>query len=208
MKIDRMKIFKIFKRIVDIVISIFLLFLLSPIFIIIVLFLYSKGYKRVFFRQRRPGQYGKIFKIIKFRTMQDLVDEKGVDLPDAFRITKIGIFLRRTSLDEIPQLFNVLRGDMSIVGPRPLLPEYTSLYNERQIKRHEVKPGITGWSQINGRNAINWKQKLELDAWYVEHMGIRLDLKILLRTFFIVFEGKGISQEGQATIKKFSGNFD
>jgi lipopolysaccharide/colanic/teichoic acid biosynthesis glycosyltransferase len=208
MKIDRMKIFKIFKRIVDIIISIFLLFLLSPIFITIVLFLYCKGYKRVFFRQRRPGQYGKIFKIIKFRTMQDLVDEKGVDLPDAFRITKIGIFLRRSSLDEIPQLFNVLRGDMSIVGPRPLLPEYIALYNERQIKRHEVKPGITGWSQINGRNAINWKQKLELDAWYVEHMGIRLDLKILLRTFFIVFEGKGISQEGQATIKKFSGNFD
>jgi lipopolysaccharide/colanic/teichoic acid biosynthesis glycosyltransferase len=208
MKIDRMKIFKIFKRIVDIIISIFLLFLLSPIFITIVLFLYCKGYKRVFFRQRRPGQYGKIFKIIKFRTMQDLVDEKGVDLPDAFRITKIGIFLRRSSLDEIPQLFNVLRGDMSIVGPRPLLPEYIALYNDRQRKRHEVKPGITGWSQINGRNAINWKQKLELDAWYVEHMGIRLDLKILLRTFFIVFEGKGISQEGQATIKKFSGNFD
>jgi lipopolysaccharide/colanic/teichoic acid biosynthesis glycosyltransferase len=208
MKIDRMKIFKIFKRIVDVIISIFLLFLLSPIFITIVLFLYSKGYKRVFFRQRRPGQYGKIFKIIKFRTMQDLVDEKGIDLPDAFRITKIGIFLRRSSLDEIPQLFNVLRGDMSIVGPRPLLPEYIALYNERQIKRHEVKPGITGWSQINGRNAINWKQKLELDAWYVEHMGIRLDLKILLRTFFIVFEGKGISQEGQATIKKFSGNFN
>jgi lipopolysaccharide/colanic/teichoic acid biosynthesis glycosyltransferase len=140
--------------------------------------------------------------------MQDLVDEKGVDLPDAFRITKIGNFLRRSSLDEIPQLFNVLRGDMSIVGPRPLLPEYINLYNDRQKKRHEVKPGITGWSQINGRNAINWKQKLELDAWYVEHMGIRLDLKILLRTFFIVFEGKGISQEGQATIKKFSGNFD
>jgi lipopolysaccharide/colanic/teichoic acid biosynthesis glycosyltransferase len=208
MKIDRMKIFKIFKRIVDVIISIFLLFLLSPIFIAIVLFFYCKGYKRVFFRQRRPGQYGKIFKIIKFRTMQDLVDEKGVDLPDAFRITKIGIFLRRSSLDEIPQLFNVLRGDMSIVGPRPLLPEYIALYNERQIKRHEVKPGITGWSQINGRNAINWKQKLELDAWYVEHMGMRLDLKILLRTFFIVFEGKGISQEGQATIKKFSGNFD
>jgi undecaprenyl phosphate N,N'-diacetylbacillosamine 1-phosphate transferase len=208
MKIDRMKIFKIFKRIVDVIISIFLLFLLSPIFITIVLFLYSKGYKRVFFRQRRPGQYGKIFKIIKFRTMQDLVDEKGIDLPDAFRITKIGIFLRRSSLDEIPQLFNVLRGDMSIVGPRPLLPEYIALYDERQIKRHEVKPGITGWSQINGRNAINWKQKLELDAWYVEHMGIRLDLKILLRTFFIVFEGKGISQEGQATIKKFSGNFN
>jgi len=208
MKIDRMKIFKIFKRIVDIIISIFLLFLISPIFITIVLFLYCKGYKRVFFRQRRPGQYGKIFKIIKFRTMQDLVDEKGVDLPDAFRITKIGIFLRRSSLDEIPQLFNVLRGDMSIVGPRPLLPEYIALYNDRQRKRHEVKPGITGWSQINGRNAINWKQKLELDAWYVEHMGIRLDLKILLRTFFIVFEGKGISQEGQATIKKFSGNFD
>jgi len=208
MKIDRMKIFKIFKRIVDVIISIFLLFLLSPIFITIILFLYCKGYKRIFFRQRRPGQYGKIFKIIKFRTMQDLVDEKGVDLPDAFRITKIGIFLRRSSLDEIPQLFNVLRGDMSIVGPRPLLPEYIALYNERQIKRHEVKPGITGWSQINGRNAINWKQKLELDAWYVEHMGIRLDLKILLRTFFIVFEGKGISQEGQATIKKFSGNFD
>jgi lipopolysaccharide/colanic/teichoic acid biosynthesis glycosyltransferase len=208
MKIDRMKIFKIFKRIVDVIISLFLLFLLSPIFITIVLFLYCKGYKRVFFRQRRPGQYGKIFKIIKFRTMQDLVDEKGIDLPDAFRITKIGIFLRRSSLDEIPQLFNVLRGDMSIVGPRPLLPEYINLYNDRQKKRHEVKPGITGWSQINGRNAINWKQKLELDAWYVEHMGIRLDLKILLRTFFIVFEGKGISQEGHATIKKFSGNFN
>lgn len=208
MKIDRMKIFKIFKRIVDVIISLFLLFLLSPIFITIVLFLYYKGYKRVFFRQRRPGQYGKIFKIIKFRTMQDLVDEKGIDLPDAFRITKIGNFLRSSSLDEIPQLFNVLRGDMSIVGPRPLLPEYINLYNDRQKKRHEVKPGITGWSQINGRNAINWKQKLELDAWYVEHMGIRLDLKILLRTFFIVFEGKGISQEGQATIKKFSGNFD
>ena len=208
MKIDRMKIFKIFKRIIDVIISLFLIFLLSPIFITIILFLYYKGYKRVFFRQRRPGQYGKIFKIIKFRTMQDLVDEKGVDLPDAFRITKIGNFLRRSSLDEIPQLFNVLRGDMSIVGPRPLLPEYINLYNDRQKKRHEVKPGITGWSQINGRNAINWKQKLELDAWYVEHMGIRLDLKILLRTFFIVFEGKGISQDGQATIKKFSGNFD
>jgi lipopolysaccharide/colanic/teichoic acid biosynthesis glycosyltransferase len=208
MKIDRMKLFKSFKRIVDVIISFCLLFLLSPIFITIVLFLYFNGYKRIFFRQRRPGQHEKIFKIIKFRTMQDLVDEKGVDLPDAFRMTKLGNFLRQSSLDEIPQLFNVLRGDMSIVGPRPLLPEYINLYNDRQKKRHEVKPGITGWSQINGRNAINWKQKLELDAWYVEHMGIRLDLKILLRTFFIVFEGKGISQNGQATIKKFTGNFD
>jgi undecaprenyl phosphate N,N'-diacetylbacillosamine 1-phosphate transferase len=208
MKIDRMKLFKSFKRIVDVIISFCLLFLLSPIFITVVLFLYFNGYKRIFFRQRRPGQYEKIFKIIKFRTMQDLVDEKGVDLPDAFRMTKLGNFLRQSSLDEIPQLFNVLRGDMSIVGPRPLLPEYINLYSDRQKKRHEVKPGITGWSQINGRNAINWKQKLELDAWYVEHMGIRLDLKILLRTFFIVFEGKGISQNGQATIKKFTGNFD
>jgi lipopolysaccharide/colanic/teichoic acid biosynthesis glycosyltransferase len=203
-----MKLFKVFKRIVDIIISICLLFLLSPIFIIIVLFLYLNGYKRIFFRQSRPGLHEKIFRIIKFRTMQDLVDEKGVDLPDAFRMTKLGNFLRKSSLDEIPQLFNVLMGDMSIVGPRPLLPEYINLYNQRQKKRHEVKPGITGWSQINGRNAINWKQKLELDAWYVEHMGIRLDLKILFRTFFIVFEGKGISQQGQATIKKFTGNYD
>lgn len=159
-----------------------------------------------FFFQRRPGKGERIFTIVKFKTMNDKKDAQGRLLPDAQRLTAVGRLVRKTSLDEIPQLLNVLKGDMSFVGPRPLLPEYLPLYNETQRKRHEVKPGITGWAQVNGRNAISWEQKFDYDVWYVKNQSWAVDLKILFLTAKKVVVSEGISQEGQATAEAFKGN--
>jgi len=159
-----------------------------------------------FFIQARPGKNGKIFKIVKFKTMNDKRDASGKLLPDDQRLTKIGKIVRKTSIDEIPQLWNVLKGDMSLVGPRPLLPEYLPLYNDFQKRRHEVRPGITGWAQVNGRNAVSWQQKFEYDVWYVENLSFLLDVKILLLTVKKVFKSEGIAAEGAATVGRFKGN--
>ena len=178
---------------------------LFPLFFLVMVGLFFVNDGKPFFYQLRPGKDGKIFKIIKFKTMNDKRDSNGNLLPDAKRLTKIGSFVRKTSLDEIPQLLNVIKGDMSLVGPRPLLPEYLSLYSETQRRRHEIKPGITGWAQVNGRNAISWTKKFELDVWYVDHISFLLDLKIILLTIKKVFIREGISQEGHATVENFNG---
>lgn len=162
----------------------------------------------VFFRQTRPGLHAKPFVMLKFRTMTDACGSNGMFLPDAERLTPFGLFLRSTSLDELPELWNVLKGEMSLVGPRPLLMEYLPLYTPEQARRHEVKPGISGWAQVNGRNAISWEDKFKLDVWYVDHQSFLLDLKILWMTFNKVFKREGISQEGQATMSEFKGNFE
>ena len=159
-----------------------------------------------FFVQERPGLHGLPFHVIKFRTMTDEVDAAGVPLPDADRLTRLGLLLRRLSLDELPQLINVLKGDMSLVGPRPLLMEYLPLYTEEQARRHEVPPGITGWAQVNGRNAIDWGRRLELDVWYVDHASFSLDMKILVATFVKVIARQGVSAPGEATVSKFRGS--
>lgn len=195
-----------FKRIIDLLIAVIGLLILSPIFMIVLLLLLINNNGKPFFFQKRPGKDEKIFKVIKFKTMNDKKDEKGMLLADAQRLTSLGEFIRKTSLDEIPQLFNVLKGDMSLIGPRPLLPEYLSLYNEEQQKRHSVKPGITGWAQINGRNAISWEQKFEYDVWYVKRVSFLLDFKIFFRTFLKVFRTEGINTDNQATTTKFKGN--
>ena len=160
----------------------------------------------VFYTHERPGLYGKPFRMVKFRTMRDAYDAEGKPLPDAERLTLFGDFLRRRSLDELPELWNVLMGDMSLVGPRPLLTEYLPLYTKEQAKRHDSKPGITGWAQVNGRNAICWEQKFELDVWYVENQSLWLDVLILFMTLFKVIKKEGISQDGHATMEKFSGS--
>jgi lipopolysaccharide/colanic/teichoic acid biosynthesis glycosyltransferase len=170
----------------------------------IILFIANDG--KPFFFQLRPGINGQLFNIIKFKTMNDKKDSNGNLLPDVFRLTKMGQLVRKTSLDEIPQLFNVLKGDMSLIGPRPLLPEYLPLYNETQRKRHEVKPGITGWAQVNGRNSISWQQKFEYDTWYVDNISFILDCKILFLTISKVFKKEGISQRGRVTVDYFKGN--
>jgi lipopolysaccharide/colanic/teichoic acid biosynthesis glycosyltransferase len=180
--------------------------LLSPILIVATIALFIANQGKPFFLQPRPGKNGTIFTIIKFKTMNDKKDAAGNLLSDAERLTAIGSFVRKTSLDEIPQLFNVLKGDMSIIGPRPLLVEYLPLYNEVQKRRHQVKPGITGWAQINGRNAISWEDKFTLDVHYVENQSILLDLKIIFLTIKKVFVSEGISQQGQATTTKFEGS--
>lgn len=194
------------KRILDIIISLGLFLVFSPIFILIWLILIISNNGYAFYFQNRPGLNGEIFKIIKFKTMRDAFDENGKPLSDANRITKIGSIIRKTSFDELPQLINVLRGEMSMVGPRPLLVDYLPLYDESQLKRHSVKPGVTGWAQINGRNSINWERKFELDLWYVSNFNFLLDLKILILTFFNVIQGKGISQKGHVTVGPFMGN--
>jgi undecaprenyl phosphate N,N'-diacetylbacillosamine 1-phosphate transferase len=181
------------------------LLLLSPIFLLVVIFLYFANDGKPFFFQLRPGKDGKIFKIIKFKTMNDKKDNEGNLLSDAERLTAIGAFVRRTSLDEIPQLINVLKGNMSIVGPRPLLTTYLHLYNDFQNQRHNVKPGITGWAQVNGRNAISWDKKFEYDVWYVRHISFILDVKILLKTIQKVLLSEGINSENAATIEPFNG---
>ncbi|MCG2419770.1 sugar transferase [Aequorivita sp. F47161] len=182
------------------------LLVLSPIFLVVWLCLAIVNNGKPFFFQRRPGKDERIFTIVKFKTMNDKCDDKGQLLPDSKRLTAMGSFVRKTSLDELPQLLNVLKGDMSFVGPRPLLPEYLSLYNETQRKRHNVKPGITGWAQVNGRNAISWEQKFDYDVWYVEHQSFALDLQILLKTVKKVFKSEGITQQGQVTTQNFQGN--
>lgn len=173
---------------------------------IVMIGLIIANHGKPFFFQRRPGKNERIFSIIKFKTMNDKKDADANLLPDAQRLTKIGSFVRRTSLDEIPQLINVLKGDMSLIGPWPLLPQYLALYNAHQKRRHEVKPGITGWAQVNGRNAISWQQKFDYDVWYVDHLSFQVDLKILLLTIKKVFISEGISQDGQATAEAFKGN--
>lgn len=194
------------KRLFDFIIALIGIIILSPIFIIVTIGLYFANQGKPFFVQARPGLNEKIFHIIKFKTMNDKTDAQGNLLSDAERLTPIGAFVRKTSLDEIPQLINVLKGDMSIVGPRPLLPQYLSLYNEKQKKRHNVRPGITGWAQVNGRNAISWQKKFELDVWYVENISLKTDVLVFLTTFKKVFFREGISQEGQATIEPFNGH--
>lgn len=196
----------ILKPLFDFLAALFGLALLSPIFIIVMIGLAIANNGKPFFFQRRPGKNEKIFSIIKFKTMNDKKDAKGKLLPDGKRLTKIGSFVRKTSLDEIPQLINVLKGDMSLIGPRPLLPEYLPLYNTEQKRRHDVRPGITGWAQVNGRNAISWEQKFEYDVWYVAHQSFILDVKILFKTVKKVFVSEGISQEGQVTAEAFKGN--
>lgn len=182
------------------------LILLSPLFILITLFLYFANQGQPFFIQARPGKNGAIFHIVKFKTMNDKKDKDGKLLPDADRLTTIGALVRKTSLDEIPQLLNVLKGDMSLIGPRPLLTHYLHLYNDFQNRRHEVKPGITGWAQVNGRNAISWDKKFELDVWYVDHLSFGLDLKILFKTVLKVVKKEGINAADAATIEPFNGN--
>lgn len=195
------------KRFLDFCIVLSVLLVIWPILLIITLWLHfaNKG-AGTFFTQERPGKNGKIFKVIKFKTMTDERDVNGKLLPDADRLTKVGKFVRSTSIDELPQLINVLKGDMALIGPRPLLPQYLPLYNKEQARRHEVRPGITGWAQVNGRNAISWSKKFELDVWYVDHCSFCLDLKIIFLTIKKVFIREGISQEGQATIEPFNGN--
>ena len=199
--------YKLFlKRFIDFIIAFLALLILSPIFIIVTIGLYFANDGKPFFFQSRPGLNEKIFKIIKFKTMNDKKDAAGNLLPDADRLTPIGAFVRKTSLDEIPQLINVLKGDMAIIGPRPLLIQYLPLYNAVQRRRHEVRPGITGWAQINGRNAISWSRKFELDIWYVDHVSFQTDLKVFFLTFKKVFKSEGISAEGHVTIEPFNGN--
>jgi lipopolysaccharide/colanic/teichoic acid biosynthesis glycosyltransferase len=194
------------KRTFDFVISFFLLFVLSPIFLILVVLIKTRLGSPVLFKQIRPGLNSKPFVMIKFRSMLDSSDRFGNPLPDSDRLTNFGRLLRSTSLDELPGLFNVLKGEMSLVGPRPLLMEYLPLYTEEQLKRHEVRPGITGWAQVNGRNAISWEDKFELDTWYVENQSIWLDIRVLILTVKKVFMREGISAEGEATISKFTGS--
>ncbi|MGV0926012.1 sugar transferase [Empedobacter sp. ULE_I145] len=195
-----------FKRLFDFFIALVGLFILSPIFIIITIGLYFANQGKPFFFQARPGKNERIFRIMKFKTMNDKKNPNGNLLSDAERLTPIGAFVRKTSLDEIPQLINVLKGDMSIIGPRPLLPQYLPLYNKEQKRRHDVRPGITGWAQVNGRNAISWTKKFELDVWYVDSISLILDIRIFFLTIKKVFVREGISQEGQATMEMFNGN--
>lgn len=194
------------KRICDILGSFLGLVIFTPILIIIAWNIKKKLGSPIIFRQARPGMYGKTFEMIKFRSMRDAVDISGNTLPDSERLTPFGEKLRSTSLDELPGLWNVLKGDMSLVGPRPLLVEYLPLYSEEQSKRHNMKPGITGWAQVNGRNAISWEEKFKLDVWYVENQSLFLDIKILLLTVKKVFIRDGISADGEATMSKFNGS--
>ena len=194
------------KRIADFIGAFTGLLLLSPLFIIVTVGLCFANEGKPFFFQIRPGKNGTLFKIIKFKTMNDKKDNNGQLLSDAARLTKIGVFVRKTSLDEIPQLLNVLKGDMSLIGPRPLLPEYLPLYDAIQDRRHEVRPGITGWAQVNGRNAISWNTKFGYDVWYVDHITLLLDAKILFLTFKKVVIREGINTENTATTERFKGN--
>ena len=196
----------VFKNVLDFIIALIGFMLLSPIFLLVTIGLFFANNGKPFFFQTRPGKNEKLFKIVKFKTMNDKKDADGNLLSDEHRLTKIGSFVRKTSLDEIPQLINVLKGDMSLIGPRPLLVQYLPLYNDFQKQRHTIRPGITGWAQINGRNAISWEQKFEYDVWYVTHCSFLLDVKILLLTAKKVFVREGISQEGQATMEVFRGS--
>jgi len=194
------------KRFLDIIIASIALMLLSPLYAFVAYKVKKNLGSPVLFRQVRPGLHGRPFEMIKFRTMKDAIDANGQPLPDSERLTPFGRMLRSSSLDEMPELWNVIKGDMSIVGPRPLLMEYLPLYNEEQAKRHEVRPGMTGYAQVNGRNAIGWEEKFKLDTWYVENQSIWLDFKIMLKTVKKVLAKDDISAEGEATMSKFTGN--
>ena len=194
------------KRLFDFSASLAALLLLSPVLLLLAVLVRVKIGSPVFFTQTRPGLHGQPFQMIKFRTMTNARADNGTLLPDCERLTCFGCFLRSTSLDELPELLNVLKGEMSLVGPRPLLMDYLPLYSPEQSRRHEVKPGITGWAQVNGRNAISWEEKFQLDVWYVDHQSFWLDLKILFLTFKRVFQRHGISEDGQATVEYFKGN--
>lgn len=196
----------IIKPLIDRVAAFILLMLLLPIWLPLTVLLWIANGGKPFFFQERPGLNGGVFVLVKFRTMTDQRDAAGNLLPDAQRLTGLGRLVRKTSLDEMPQLINVLKGDMSLIGPRPLLVEYLPLYNEVQRKRHSVRPGITGWAQVNGRNAISWERKFEYDVWYAENLSLALDLKILWLTLMKVCRSEGITQQGQATAEKFTGN--
>lgn len=191
------------KRVFDFVVAVFLVIVLSPVMLVVALLVRIKLGSPVLFKQQRPGLHGKPFTLLKFRTMTDERDANGELLPDDVRLTSFGKTLRRYSLDELPQLFNVIKGDMSLVGPRPLLMEYLEYYTPEQARRHEVKPGITGWAQVNGRNAISWEEKFALDVWYVDNWSFVLDLKILWLTFVKVVKSEGINQPGQATVERY-----
>lgn len=193
------------KRLFDIVASIIGLLLLTPVFVYVTIQIRRKLGSPVLFRQVRPGKDGKPFEMVKFRTMRDAIDKDGSPLPDSERITSFGGFLRATSLDELPELWNVLKGDMSLVGPRPLLMEYLPLYSREQFRRHEVCPGVTGWAQVNGRNSIGWEDKFKLDVWYVDNRSFWIDMKIFYLTIKKVLARDGISAEGEVTMPKFTG---
>ena len=196
-----------FKRFIDFIFSFVILLFIWPFLLIIIILLYFVNKRTgVFFTQERTGKHAKIFKVIKFKTMTDERDVEGNLLPDSVRLTKIGRVVRALSIDELPQLFNVLKGDMALIGPRPLLPQYLLCYSSEQLRRHEVRPGITGWAQVNGRNNISWQKKFELDVWYVEHMSFGLDMKIFFLTIKKVFVREGINMEGMATTEPFNGN--
>ena len=196
-----------FKRFFDFMIAFTGLIVISPLFIILILFLYfaNKG-AGIFFTHKRPGKNEKIFSVITFKTMTDEKDKDGILLSDAQRLTKIGKFIRSTSLDEIPQLINVLNGDMSLIGPRPLLVQYLPLYSKQQARRHEVRPGITGWAQVNGRNAISWEQKFNFDVWYVDNISFIVDIKIMFLTLLKVIKREGINQNTEIIMQPFKGN--
>ena len=195
------------KRVIDFILVFIVLVVIWPILLLITIWLHfaNKG-AGAFFTQERPGKDGRIFRLIKFKSMTDERDAEGKLLPDAKRLTHVGKFVRATSIDELPQLINVLKGDMALIGPRPLLPEYLPLYNEEQARRHEVRPGITGWAQCHGRNAISWTEKFKLDVWYVDHCSFLLDLKIVFMTIRKVFIREGISSDTSATMEVFTGN--
>ena len=194
-----------FKRLIDFSVALIVLICISPLLLVVTLWLYfaNKG-GGAFFLQERPGKNGKIFRVIKYKTMTDERDGQGQLLPDEQRLTPVGSFVRSTSIDELPQLFNVLKGDMSLIGPRPLLPQYLALYSPSQARRHEVRPGISGWAQCHGRNAISWTQKFEYDVWYVDHVSFLTDMKVIYYTIKAVLKRDGISAEGQATIEPFN----
>jgi len=194
------------KRLFDLLVTLPALFLLAPLMGLLALLVRFKLGAPVLFRQQRPGLHGRPFTLYKFRTMTDARDAQGALLPDAERLTPFGRFLRSISLDELPELFNVLKGEMSLVGPRPLLMEYLPRYTPEQMRRHEVRPGITGWAQVNGRNALTWEEKFQMDVWYVEHLSFWLDIRILALTFIKVFQREGISQPGRATVDYFTGS--
>jgi len=194
------------KRCFDFIVSLIAFSLLFPLFILVTALLYIANQGSPFFVQPRPGKNGRVFKLVKFKTMNDKKDAAGNLLSDAERLTPIGKFIRKTSLDEIPQLINVIKGEMSLIGPRPLLVEYLPLYNDAQKRRHNVRPGITGWAQVNGRNAIGWKEKFELDVWYVDNMSLLLDCRIIIFTMMKVVKSEGVSQQGHVTMTKFQGN--
>ena len=196
-----------FKRFLGFWVSLIALICISPILLVVTIWLHfaNKG-AGAFFFQERPGKDGKLFKVIKFKTMTDERDENGALLPDEARLTKVGKFVRSTSIDELPQLINVLKGDMSLIGPRPLLVQYLPLYSKEQARRHEVRPGISGWAQCHGRNAISWTEKFKLDVWYVDHVSLMTDLKVLYITFMKVIKRADINQAGQATMEAFNGH--